>query len=83
MVGSMDVPLRPDLDLKLQLVLWFLLVAWGSGLIKIWFLSGRARLLPLGTLPFRCARPQEPPACQTDLCSQEKRGGGEGRSKQT
>lgn len=30
----------------------------------------RARLLPLGALPFRRARPQEPPACQTDLCSQ-------------
>lgn len=33
-------------------------------------MSVRARLLPLGALPFRRARPQEPPACQTDLCSQ-------------
>lgn len=33
-------------------------------------LSGRTHLLPLGALPFRRARPQEPPACQTDLCSQ-------------
>lgn len=37
MVGSVDVALRPDLDLKLQLVLWLLLVAWGSGLIKNMF----------------------------------------------
>lgn len=33
-------------------------------------MSGRTHLLPLGALPFRRARPQEPPACQTDLCSQ-------------
>ena len=38
---------------------------WGG-----WCLSVRVRLLPLGALPFRRARPQEPPACQADLCSQ-------------
>lgn len=41
-----------------------------SGVWGGWCLSVRARLLPLGALPFRRARPQEPPACQTDLCSQ-------------
>lgn len=40
----------------------------GSGVVGC--LSGRTHLLPLGALPFRRARPQEPPACQTDLCSQ-------------
>lgn len=63
-----------------------------SGVWGGWCLSVRARLLPLGALPFRRARPQEPPACQTDLCSQmrlrrkkeewrEERRRGEGRSK--
>ncbi|CAB1453856.1 unnamed protein product [Pleuronectes platessa] len=42
-----------------------LLGVWGR-----WCLSVRVRLLPLGALPFRRARPQEPPACQADLCSQ-------------
>lgn len=44
-------------------------------------MSVRARLLPLGALPFRRARPQEPPACQTDLSSQmhPRRRRGEGR----
>ena len=53
-----------------------------SGVWGRWCLSVRARLLPLGALPFRRARPQEPPACQTDLCSQKERrsgGGEEGR----
>lgn len=38
-----------------------------------WCLSVRARLLPLGALPFRRARPREPTACQTDLCSKQRR----------
>ncbi len=52
-----------------------------SGVWGGWCLSVRARLLPLGALPFRRARPQEPPACQTDLCSQmqPRRREGEGR----
>lgn len=62
-----------------------------SGVWGGWCLSVRVRLLPLGALPFRRARPQEPPACQTDLCSQmqpwrreeegrrTRRGGGGGR----
>ncbi|KAK2912500.1 hypothetical protein Q8A73_006613 [Channa argus] len=73
--------MRPDLGLELWLLMWFPLLqrVWGR-----WCLSVRARLLPLGALPFRRARPQEPPACQTDLCSQmqpqrsEEEKGGEG-----
>lgn len=40
-------------------------------LLPRWCLSVRARLLPLGALPFRRARPREPAACQTDLCSEQ------------
>lgn len=44
-----------------------------------WCLSVRARPLPLGTLPFRRARPQEPPCMPSrPVQSGEERGEGGG-----